>query len=222
MIKRENMSDEVNVYTLEEYIKKYPEMASLDPMNKIDFSLSDINPDERAVLKIYFSEICTDFTLYMQLFSEKESIEQLNQFNSFVFNRLERAYLEKICLKMETLMDPAVTGGKKNLSLKRFIEQTGSAMLETKFKSLEGFYISSGIKDWRNKVLAHADLKAISGINAIHLQFERNDVDNFIAEIQEFIDCINDPRSSTDHRVALPRNKDGYAFIEKLREHNKS
>src|SRR5690554_8189758 len=107
-------------------------MASLDPMNKIDFSLSDINPDELAVLKTYFSEICTDFTLYMQLFSEKESIEQVNQFNSFVFNRLERAYLEKICLKIATLMDPARTGGNQNLSLIRFIEQTGSAILKTR------------------------------------------------------------------------------------------
>ncbi len=216
------MSDEVNVSTLEDFLKRYPEMASLDPMNRIDFSLSDINPDELSVLKVYFCEICTDFTLYMQIFSEASGIEQLNKFNSFVFSYLERAYLEKICLKIATLMDPAAINKNENLSLQRFIKQTKSTVLQSKFDSLNNFYISSGIKDWRNKVLAHADLQAISGTSALQVIFDRADVDNFVSEIQDFIDLINDPRVSTDHRVVLPRDKDGYAFIEKLREHNES
>lgn len=218
------MSDEVTISTFDDFIKVNPELASLDPMNRIDFSLAEIKKEHLEVLTRYFLEICTDLTLYMQIFSDEENIIELNNFNGFVFNRIERAYLERICLKVATLMDPPESKVKgqmsENLSLQLFIKNTQSTMLQNIFNKLNNFYVESGIKEWRNKVLAHADLKAMSGETEITLKFERENVDKFVSEIQEFIDWISDPKISTDHHVVLPRNKDGHAFIEKLREHN--
>jgi hypothetical protein len=216
------MSNKANIGTFDDFIKKYPQMAELDPMNKIDFSLEDINQNDLLVLNKYFSDICTDLTIYMQLFSEEESINQLNEFNSFIFGYIERAYLERICLKVSTLMDPPGKKDNENLSLQRFIKQTDSKILQNIFDELKTFYINSGIKGWRDKVLAHADLKAISGEREIQINFDRKEVDDFVAEIQTFIDLINDPKTSTDHKVVLPREQDGYRFIQKIQEHNKS
>lgn len=216
------MSTKVTTSTFEDFIKRHPEMAHLDPMNQIDFDLAHINKNDLAVLKRYFSDICTDLSLYMQLFSYEEHLIELNKFNGFVFSRLEKSYLEKICLKVATLMDPPKSMGNENLSLRRFIEQTKSTMLKGYYERLYEFYEKSGIKDWRNKVLAHADLAVLAGESSININFERHDIDNFVAEIQEFIDWVSDPKTATDHKIVLPRDVDGYAFIHKVRTQNES
>ncbi|MEW5680877.1 MAG: hypothetical protein AB1780_00740 [Pseudomonadota bacterium] len=216
------MSTKVTTSTFEDFIKRHPDMAHLDPMNQIDFDLAHINKNDLVVLKRYFSDICTDLSLYMQLFSHEEHLIELNKFNGFVFSRLEKSYLEKICLKVATLMDPPKSMGNENLSLRRFIEQTKSTMLKGYYERLYEFYEKSGIKDWRNKVLAHADLAVLAGESSISINFERHDIDNFVAEIQEFIDWVSDPKIATDHKIVLPRDVDGYAFIHKVRTQNES
>lgn len=171
------MSGKVTTSTFKDFIKRYPSMADLDPMNQIDFDLSSISQSELKTLKNYFAGICTDLTLYMQLFGQEEHVCELEKFNSFVFSRFERAYLERICLKIATLMDPPKSMGKENLSLTRFIEQTSSSLLKDRFDCLKVFYEKSGIKDWRNKVLAHADLLTLSGEVELKVGFTKQEVD---------------------------------------------
>lgn len=216
------MTDKATTSTFDDFIKRFPEMSFLDPMSKLDFDLTAIDQNELQALKNYFSNICTDLTLYMQLFANKNHIEELKKFNEFVFLHLERAYLEKICLKVATLMDPPKSMGKENLSLRRFIEQTNSNLLKNHFNSLLEFYEKSGIKDWRNKVLAHADLSVLSGASELNINFNREDVEDFVSQIQEFIDWISDPKVATDHLVVLPREFDGYSFIKKIKAQNET
>ncbi|NRQ41580.1 hypothetical protein HRH59_03230 [Rheinheimera sp. YQF-2] len=216
------MSNKVTTCTFDDFIKRYPHMAHLDPMNQLDFDLSSINQSELKTLKHYFSGICTDLTLYMQLFGQEEHVAELNKFNSFIFSRFERACLERICLKIATLMDPPKSQGKDNLSLRRFIEQTDSSLLQGLFNSLKDFYEKSGINDWRNKVLAHADLLTLSGEVELKVSFTKQEVDDFVAKIQEFIDWVSDPKVATDHQVVLPRDVDGYSFISKIKSQNES
>jgi hypothetical protein len=216
------MSNKVTTSTFDDFIKRHPEMAHLDPMNQLDFDLASINPSELQTLKHYFSGICTDLTLYMQLFVQEEHVAELNKFNGFIFSRFERACLERICLKIATLMDPPKSMGKDNLSLRRFIKQTESSLLQGIFNSLRDFYEQSGIKDWRNKVLAHADLLTLSGKVELDVNFTKQEVDDFVAKIQEFIDWVSDPKVATDHQVVLPRDVDGYSFISKIRSRNES
>ncbi|NKF52734.1 hypothetical protein G3R49_19440 [Shewanella sp. WXL01] len=215
-------NDKVTTSTFDDFVKRFPEMAHLDPMNQIDFSLSDINQNELQALKQYFTGICTDLTLYMQLFSQEANITELNKFNGFVFSRLQRAYLERICLKVATLMDPPKSMGNENLSLRRFINQTKSSLLQNQFDLLYEFYKNSGIKDWRNKVLAHADLLTLSGENELNVNFTNQEVEAFVADIQGFIDWVTNPKVQTDHQVVLPRDVDGYSFMHKIKSQNES
>lgn len=216
------MSDKVTISTFDEIINGDLGMANLSPLNQLDFDLSSISQSELQTLRHYFSGICTDLTLYMQLFGQEEHVAELNKFNGFIFSRIERACLERICLKVATLMDPPKSMGKENLSLGRFINQTKSSLLQGLFNSLKEFYEESGIKDWRNKVLAHADLLTLSGEVELNVNFTRQEIDNFVAKIQEFIDWISDPQVATDHQVVLPRGVDGYSFISKIRSQNES
>lgn len=216
------MNDKVTITTLDDFIRRFPEMADLDPMNRRDFDATVVNKEELELLNQYFSSICIDLTLYMQLFNHKNHVMELNKFNGFVFSRLENAYLEKICLKIATLMDPPKCREDENLSLRRFTEKINSPMLQKSFSCLNEFYEKSGIRDWRRKVLAHADLSVLSGKVKIEMNFERVDIDDFIARVQELIDWLVDPRVATDHQAVLPRDTDGFSFIQKIRMQNES
>jgi hypothetical protein len=48
-------------------------------MNQLDFDLSSINQSELQTLKHYFDGICTDLTLYMQLFGQEEHVTELSE-----------------------------------------------------------------------------------------------------------------------------------------------
>lgn len=223
LILRKPMSNgKVTTSTFDDFIKRYPEMANLHPMNNLDFNLTDINQEELKALTQYFTDICTDLTLYTQLFSQDDNTTELNKFNSFVFSRLQRAYLERICLKVATLMDPPKSMGNENLSLLRFIGQTNSPLLKARFERLSAFYKKSGIKDWRNKVLAHADLLILSGEEELNVNFTNEEVDEFFENIQAFIDLVTDPNVQTDHVIVLPLGSDGSSFMDKIKSQNES
>ena len=95
-------------------------------------------------------------------------------------------------------------------------------MLQEKFDELSSFYEHSGIRAWRNKVLAHADLLTLSGQTDINVKFSNCEVESFVADMQDFIDWLSDHRVSTDHQVVLPRGSDGYSFINKVKLQNES
>jgi hypothetical protein len=72
----------------------------LEPPKRIEFDRSKVNPEELEVLKGYFSSLCTELTIYKELFTKQESVGVMNKFNSFIFSRIQRAYIEKICLSL--------------------------------------------------------------------------------------------------------------------------
>ncbi|EGQ8604990.1 hypothetical protein NOK89_24925 [Vibrio parahaemolyticus] len=191
--------------------------ANNSPLPKrIECDSSKVDQQEFEVLKEYFLNLCTDLTLYSELFTIQESLDVLHKFNPLVFSHIQKAYLEKLCLSIACLFDPAETGKNKNLSLDRIIKQCDCPNLDAKFKKLEELYESTGIKKWRRKLLAHNDLQTLMGTKPLNLKFEHDDIENIMELIQEIIDDISDPKVSTDIKVVLPRDQDSSAFIYKL------
>lgn len=209
----------VRTSTQEDFLKKYPSLSGVTAMNRIDFDPKLLESDEVEALEHYLTDLCTDLTIYMELFNEEDNIEELNKFSGIIFSKIERAYLERICLKFATLMDPPKSCGKGNLSFKRFIQETKSQILQDIYNDIELFYINSGIKNWRNKVLAHADLLTFVN-NSIDLNFERHEIDTIVARSQEFVDWICDPTTTTDHRVKLPYGSDVNSFVRGIKKLN--
>ncbi|WP_219623907.1 hypothetical protein, partial [Vibrio parahaemolyticus] len=48
---------------------------------RVEFDRSKVNQQELSVLKKYFTDLCTDLTLYSELFTSQESVDVLNKFN---------------------------------------------------------------------------------------------------------------------------------------------
>ncbi|MCK8044854.1 hypothetical protein MSG37_08150 [Shewanella sp. 1CM18E] len=184
--------------------------------HRVEFDRSKINQQELKVIKNYFTDLCIDLTVYSDLFTSQESVDTLNEFNDLIFNRIKRAYVEKLCLSIACLLDPAETGNNKNLSLAHIIKQCNCPELDVKLDGLKGIYESTGIKRWRQKLLAHNDLSTLMGVKPLDLKFEHNDIEHMIELIQEIFDDISDPTVHTDIRVVLPFDKNGSAFIKKL------
>ncbi|EGQ9468438.1 hypothetical protein J7G21_004144 [Vibrio parahaemolyticus] len=183
---------------------------------RIECDSSKVDQQEFEVLKEYFLNLCTDLTLYSELFTIQESLDVLHKFNPLVFSHIQKAYLEKLCLSIACLLDQAETGKNKNLSLARIIKQCDCPNLDAKFQELKELYASTGIKEWRRKLLAHNDLQTLMGTKPLNLKFEHDDIENIMELIQEIIDDISDPKVSTDIKVVLPRDQDSSAFIYKL------
>ncbi|MCP4459238.1 MAG: hypothetical protein GY816_14645 [Cytophagales bacterium] len=207
--------------TLEDFIRKYPSMKGLDPMEKLDFNQNELDSEEVSALQEFLTDLCTDLTLYIEMFNIEENSAELYKFSVVIFSRIERMALERICLKFSTLMDPAVSCGNDNLSFKRFIRQTKSKVLDSLYQDIHGFYVGSGIKNWRNKALAHSDLETFTS-KKIDLKFDKSDIENIIVKAQELVDLISDPRVSTDHRVQFPYGSDVVSLINKVRRINES
>ncbi|EPM4027985.1 hypothetical protein ACTJ2P_003146 [Vibrio cholerae] len=184
--------------------------------HRVDFDRSKVNSKELEVLKSYFASLCTDLTLYSELFTSQASVNVLNEFNSLVFSRIQKAYVEKLCLSIACLLDPSETGKNKNLSLARLVKQCNCPELDDKLSKLNDLYESTGIKQWRQKLLAHNDLGTLMGTKPLNLKFGHDDIENIIELIQEIFDDISDPRVHTDIKVVLPYDKNGSAFIRKL------
>jgi hypothetical protein len=115
------------------------------------------------------------------------------------------------------LLDPAQTGKNINLSLEHLVKQCKCPELDEKLEQLKTQYILTGIKEWRNKLLAHNDLDTLMGTKPLELTFEHDDIVNIIKSIQEVFDIIVDPKVHTDISVVLPYDKSGSAFIRKLK-----
>ncbi len=210
---------EVRTSTQEDFLKIHPSLSGVDPTNRIDSDPKSLNRDEVEALQNFLTDLCMDLTIYMELFNEKDNIEELNKFSGIIFSKIEQAYLERICLKFATLMDPPKSYGKENLSFERFIQETKSEVLQGIYNDIELFYRDSGIKDWRNKVLAHADLLTFVN-NSINLNFECHEIDMIVARSQEFVDLICAPTTTTDHRVVLPYGSDVNSFVSGIKKLN--
>jgi len=185
--------------------------------SRVEFDRTKVNQEELKVIKEYFTNLCLDLTIYSDLFTEQESIDVMNGFNSLVFSRIQKAYIEKLCLSLACLLDPAQTGKNKNLSLARIITQCECPELDGKYSNLLKLYELTGIKNWRSKLLAHNDLNTLMGKKILDLKFEHDDIENIIELIQEIFDDISDPTVQTDIRVTLPFDKDVNQFISKLK-----
>ncbi|MFI0473736.1 hypothetical protein ACGLWX_13565 [Halomonas sp. HMF6819] len=186
--------------------------------HRVEFNRSKVKQDELKVIKEYFTNLCLDLTVYSDLFTDQQSIDVLNEFNSLIFGRIQKAYIEKLCLSLACLLDPAQTGrNNENLSLARIIAQCECPELDDKYSELLKLYELTGIKSWRSKLLAHNDLNTLMGKKKLDLKFRKNDIENIIELIQEIFDDISGSTAQTDIRIALLFDQDISQFLNKLK-----
>lgn len=178
-------------------------------------------------------DLSNDFTIYSQLFTEDHSVKVLNEFNPLIFGNYQKVLISSILSKVARLLDPATTGRDRapNLSLAYFIEKyrlQDDPEVKGEFEYIKDFYKNSNLKTYRNKVLSHNDAALAYKGESISLKLEAPDVESLIGFIGDLFflikykSGISAVNAAIDPLVTLPFDKDGSAFINKLKHVCKS
>jgi AbiU2 len=194
----------------------YEAFPQLKPSEK-PLDRKNLAEDEINALQNCMIHLCTDLTIYKQLYTSEESINALNNFNKLIFSRMQDALIERICLQIACLIDPPGDGSNKNLSLKRFQVITNDEVIQQSITSIELMFKSTGMRNWRNKVLAHLDLNTATGKNKIHIKMSYEEIERIVESIQKVVDRLREPGSRMDIMVQLPFNLSGTSFIERIK-----
>src|SRR5271157_1987454 len=103
------------------------------------------------------------WTLALQLFGSMDRVKLLYRFADVMFNEVKQTLISDVLLRLSQLTDKARMGKKENLSLYRLREvvesmEPGLAAkldLDTMLQRMET--VCNGIRDMRNRTLAHRD-----------------------------------------------------------------
>jgi hypothetical protein len=108
-----------------------------------------------AIIFVYWKD-------YVELFGTKpERIDILNQAAPQFFRMLQDELWGMCLLHIARLTDPAVTAGKANLTIRALPDLVTDAGLKAKVTALvsEALKATEFCRDWRNRLIAHSDLK---------------------------------------------------------------
>jgi AbiU2 len=108
-----------------------------------------------AIIFVYWKD-------YVELFGTKRKrIDILNQAAPQFFRMLQDELWGMSLLHIARLTDPAETGGKKNLTIQALPDLIGDADLKARVTTLvtEALKQTEFCRDWRNRLIAHNDLK---------------------------------------------------------------
>jgi hypothetical protein len=105
---------------------------------------------------------------YVELFGKKPSrIDLLNQSAPVFFGIVQESLWENVLLHLARLTDPPKSAGKNNLTLKRLPNLVDTEIRETIIKQIAYAEEKIGFcRDWRNRHIAHRDLKLAMGEHA--------------------------------------------------------
>jgi len=128
---------------------------------------------------------------FEELFSNKRAVELLNLSAPSFFGEIERVYRGFFFIVAGRVTDPPRSQrGDANLSVARIysgIKELGidSDEIDDAFARISRF--REIIRDYRNKMIAHADEKAVLS-GGFSPEFGSDDIANFLAALQDFVD----------------------------------
>jgi hypothetical protein len=117
-----------------------------------------------ALFKNKLSDISLNFTVYRKLFDDKDAVNTMNNFHSLVFGNYQKCLVDTLYLEIAKLFDRGTNQQNINLSFQYLISRTVGKFhpeLNMDFQKLKSLFEASNLKTYRNKLLAHNDLKTI-------------------------------------------------------------
>lgn len=174
-------------------------------------------------------DLSSDLTIYRQLFSNEETIATLNGFNSLIFGNYQKCLVNSIFSKIARLLDPPATGSSKNsnLSLQFLIERLSIAEnseVMDEFGEIKFIFSSSGLKNYRNKILSHNDAKTAIRGESLSINIDASELEGLVERIGnlyftvKYAAGLDQVNRSLDPLITLPFDKDGASFISKLKQ----
>lgn len=172
---------------------------------KVDFDLSLLDKEKLKAFEQLVAELCHDFTVYSGMFGNEEQREATYKLGRDVILIVERAMLTQICLRYSALIhDKWNKKGEEVVSLKQLIQPLNSASLNSKLTEMEEFYNKSNLKRYRNKVIAHNDLKVFQRRNSNIPKLTTEQIEQQLHILNECLNYLKDRQEvSTDIIVQL-------------------
>ncbi len=184
--------------------------------------------------KFLLDDLSKDVTLYSEIYGPQESVDILNEFNGFVFGRLQFCLSERMFMAFARLMDPADTkikGGKyENLSLKNLIQKyqlEKDPSLSKTYKKIDTIYKATNISDYRNKKLGHNDKNVKLGYTSSEVNITLDQAHELLSLMMIFVVEISTKTSkpissqnTNSNNVMAQENSP--IFLNKLKSYNKA
>lgn len=185
-------------------------------------------------IKFLLDDLSKDVTLYSELFAPQESVDALNEFNGFVFGRLQLCLSERMFMAFARLMDFSETrirgGISENLSLQNLIQRCQlekDPVISKQYEKIEAIYKSTNIKGYRNKNLGHNDKSVKLGYTNSEVNITPNQAHDLLSLMMVLVVDIsfriNEPVSNQNiesNNVAAKGNSS--AFLNSLKSYNNS
>tara|TARA_Y100000310_G_scaffold11866_1_gene12361 strand:+ start:957 stop:1598 length:642 start_codon:yes stop_codon:yes gene_type:complete len=156
---------------------------------EVDFDTSLLDRTMLIAFEQLVGEICHDFTVYSGMFGTDKKREASFQLGKDVMHIVERAMLTQICLRYSALVnDKWDAKNKEVVSFKQLIQPLRSCFLNSKLKLFDDFYQTSGLKHYRNKIIAHNDLKAF---REGHKKVPKLSTELIEKQLSDLNECLN-------------------------------
>jgi hypothetical protein len=177
-------------------------------------------------LKWLLSDVSTDLTFYNQIFGKTEDVQVLKEFSDWVFSNYQRCLTDSIFSKLSKLLDPDKTCGLNNLSFSYVIKKHSLSKdldIKNSLSEIQSIYKTSGLKKYRNKVLAHNDSTSIENAHQNTIFFE-NGIEVFLSKMWDLFALLEFktglksiiPKYGTG--IIIPAEMGGETFLLKLRK----
>lgn len=181
--------------------------------------------NEFYLIEKIISEIKTEVNLYQELFGDDQNVKALNKSYPEAFGVFQRAMFFEIICRISAIFDPAQMRSDKNLTLEHLVDLCGDETdkeLYLKVESLKFDFKKTGIKEIRNKVYAHNDLKHYLNkrkfTTNISYELITELLDNMLSVVRSL--GIQSGMVKPDQIIArdtkLPKGKNGQALVSKL------
>ena len=186
-------------------------------MNSTDFDKLFKKVDNAVV------QISYRWKIYRQLFdSGQENIDILNRRGSNVFNLLQKLIVDDVILSLARLTDPPGSSSNKNASFSNLLHQSRPHLEVKVYNEIDGlvaklFDSVRPIRVYRNKVIAHSDLKHVLG-KKILPSMTYDELEIAMESAREFMTRLHSALSyqSSDYDVLIQYGCDGSTLLAVL------
>ena len=150
---------------------------------------------------------------YVQLYgTNRERVDLLNCAARFFFKVVHDVLWSDILLSIARLVDPPMTGSKKNMTI-RLLPEAVDPCISAKVVCLTNQAVEATqfCTDWRNRRIAHRDLAVVLGESSKPLeQTSRAKVSDALASVAAVLNAVEfHYRESETYFTAMPHPPDG-------------
>ena len=181
--------------------------------------------NEFYIVEKIICELMKEVSLYEELYGNEESVEKLNSSFPQAFSIFQQAMFFEIVCRISALFDPAQMRSSKNLTISHLVDLCADNITKELVLEVEAIkydFKVTGIKDLRNKVYAHNDLKKYLGKKELSTNISYESVMDLLDGMFKVVRSMGieskmvDPAQTIARDTKIPKFKSGVTLVNEL------